>query len=98
MGMGDKFKEKPAYEPYHNRVRCDVTGYVFPSISVRKCRNEAVCKRYGAEGDCNVSIYVCRMCKHAIKYEFHGGVSCELDRKVPSGTSGKLGRHSERNP
>jgi len=63
-------------------VRCDVTGKYFYPSSVRKCRDAAVIKRYGVGGEANVSVYVCRNCKHAIKYKFHGGLGCELERSV----------------
>lgn len=76
MGMGDK-KETP-YRPKYEPVRCDVTGKMFHYSSVRKCRDEAVIRRYGVGGEANVCVWVCMKCKHAIHYKLHGGVGCGL--------------------
>ena len=77
MGQGDK---KTPYRPSYEPVRCDVTGKMFRSSMVRKCRDEAVVKRYGVGGEVNVCMWVCAKCKHAVRYEFHGGISCGLDK------------------
>lgn len=92
MGQGDK---KAPYEPERGRKRCDVTGRMFPSTCVRQCHNEAVCKRYGVGGICNVCIYICMQCRHAIKYEFFGGVGCELEQNIQKSSAGNVGGHSE---
>lgn len=81
MEMGDK---KTPYQPKYEPIRCDVSGKLFRALSVRECHDEAVIRRYGVGGKCNVSLWVCRKCKHAIHYQFHGGLGCELDKRVPS--------------
>lgn len=75
----------------NDRIRCDVTGKVFYPSSVRKCLDGAVIKRYGVGGVANVSVYVCAKCKHAIHYKWHGGLGCELERSVQTGTQGNVG-------
>ena len=82
MGMGDRFKQKAPYSPTNGSTRCDVTGKTFSSSLIRKCNDEAVIRRYGTGGVCNVSVWVCTRCKHAIRYKFHGGLGCELDRQL----------------
>lgn len=82
MGMGDKFRDKPAYEPYRTPVRCDVSGYMFTTTNTRRCRDGGIIARYGHGGVCHVSVWVCRRCRHAVKHEFHGGLSCELERQL----------------
>lgn len=79
MGQGDK---KEPYQPFRKSVRCDVTGKMFSSISVRRCHDEAVISRYGLNGEANVCYYVCVKCRHAVHYDFHGGLGCELDGKL----------------
>ena len=64
-----------------SKIRCDVTGYTFPAVSVQECPSPAVVKKYGVGGKANVCIYVCRKCKHAIHYEFFGGISCGLKQQ-----------------
>lgn len=61
-----------------SKIRCDVTGYTFPAVSVQECPSPAVVKKYGVGGKANVCIYVCRKCKHAIPCEFFGGLRCGL--------------------
>ena len=80
--MGDKYKEKTPYKPHTEPVRCDVSGRVFSSSLVRKCRDSAVISQYGVGGEANVSIWICRKCKHAIAYKLHGGLGCELEQQV----------------
>lgn len=63
-------------------IRCDVTGRMFYPSIVSECKDPAVVKRYGVGGVCHVSIYVCMKCKHAVRYEFHGGISCGLEKGV----------------
>ena len=79
MGMGDI---KRPYKPTYGKVRCDVSGYMFSPISVRECKDPNVIKRYGTGGKANVCVWVCAKCKHAVRYQFHGGLGCELDRNV----------------
>lgn len=67
------------------KTRCDVTGYTFPNISVQECPSPAVIKKYGVGGKANVSIYVCRKCKHVIPCEFFGGIKCGLKENKPVG-------------
>ena len=86
--MGDKFKEKAPYQPPSVPVRCDVTGKVFSSSMIRKCRDNAVIRRYGVGGEVNVRVWACRRCKHAIRFQFHGGLGCELDNSVQTGRKG----------
>ena len=63
-------------------VRCDVSGMYFHPCAIRKCNDAAVIKRYATGGVVNVSVWVCRRCKHAIHYKLHGGLGCEFDRHV----------------
>jgi len=71
----------------NNRVRCDVTGYTFPAVSVQECPEPAVIRRYGTGGQADVSIWVCRKCKHAIHYQFFGGIRCGLKEQNGTDTS-----------
>ena len=86
MGMGDV---KEPYVPRYGSVRCDVSGLMFASCMVRDCKDPAVIKRYGTGGVAKVSVYVCRKCRHAIHYKFHGGLGCELD--IPKRGTGDVG-------
>lgn len=79
MGMGDK---KIPYQPSSKPVRCDVSQKMFYHGCVRKCRDEAVTRRYGVGGEANVSVWVCARCRHAVRYPFHGGLGCELERNI----------------
>ena len=79
MGMGDKFKDATPYEPPRTPVRCDVTGRMFTHSNTRRCCDRAVTARYGHGGQCTVSVWVCRMCSHAVRYKWHGGLGCELE-------------------
>ena len=92
MGMGDSLNKIP-YRPESKPIRCDITRKQFYHGCVRKCRDEAVVRRYGVGGECNVSVWVCGRCRHAVRYPFHGGLGCELDRPIPEGEKDKLGRH-----
>ena len=88
MGMGDV---KLPYEPPRKPIRCDVSGKIFTASMVRKCHEEAVVRRYGTGGEANVSVWICRKCKHAIHYKFHGGLGCELERKLQTSKNSQLG-------
>lgn len=79
MGMGDV---KQPYKPTYGKVRCDVSGLMFSSNIVRECHEPSVMKRYSTGGVVHVSVWVCAKCKHAVRYQFHGGLGCELDRNV----------------
>ena len=82
MGMGDS---KAPYEPPKSKIRCDVSGFLFPSVSVRECREQHVVARYGTGGKVNVSVWVCKKCRYCTTYPMHGGISCGLDNKLPTG-------------
>lgn len=62
------------------KVRCDVSGYIFSESNTRRCREPAVVKRYGTGGVAHVSVWVCNRCRHAVHYPMHGGLGCELER------------------
>ena len=91
MGMGDR---KEPFVPVYEAVRDDVLGKRFPPYAVRACPDPAVIKRYATGGVANVSIYVCRKCKHAITFQHHGGVGCGLERELQMRTSGHVGGDS----
>ena len=69
-----------------DRIRCDVTGKMFRPSQIRQCRHAAVVRKYGTGGIVNVSVFVCNKCPHAIRYKWHGGLGCELERSVSQGT------------
>ena len=68
-----------------DKIRCDVSGYSFSSISVRECPEPNVIRRYGSGGVAHVSVYVCRKCRYAIPCKFFGGLTCALDQKAQKG-------------
>lgn len=73
MGMGDTpIKYTPSYKP----IRDDVIGKSFASCMIRSCPEPNVIKRYGTGGKANVSVWTCKKCRYAVRYKFHGGVSC----------------------
>ena len=76
MGMGDKPK---AFSPHHNTLRDDVIGRAFADCLMRSCPEPHVIKRYGTGGVANVSVYVCRKCRHHIDEKWFGGVRCGYD-------------------
>lgn len=61
---------------------CSVTGKRFTMSMLRQCRDPAVVKRYGVGGKCLVSYYACQKCRHAVKFEWHGGIACGLEKRV----------------
>lgn len=73
MGMGEK---KIPFVPRHEPVLCDVTLKRFGAMTVHQCKEPSVVSRYGTGGIANVSIYVCKKCKYAKKYEMHGAIGC----------------------
>ena len=75
----------------NDRVRCDISGKMFHPSSTRRCLDGAVIRKYGTGGIVNVSVWVCNKCHHAIHYKFHGGLGCELERKLQTGTQGNVG-------
>lgn len=79
MGQGDR---KPKYTPPYEPVRDDVCGKMFRSDIVRSCPEPHVIKRYGVGGVANVSVWTCKRCKYRIEYKWHGGLGCELDKRV----------------
>ena len=78
MGYGDSLK-KTAYQPVGSPIRCDVSGMYFHPCAIRKCPDEAVVRRYGVGGVANVSVWICRKCRNAVIYKYHGGVRCVLE-------------------
>lgn len=73
MGMGDKKKE---FKPSYGTTICDVSHLEFADSMIVQCPHPAVQERYGFNGLCNVSIYICRKCKFKKTYPMHGGISC----------------------
>lgn len=57
-------------------MRDDVIGKEFCEISVRKCPEPHVIKRYGTGGVAHVSVWTCRRCRYVKTYKWHGGVGC----------------------
>ena len=83
MGMGDK--QEP-YKPKYFPIRCDVTGKLFPPISVRLCKEPHVVKKYGVGGVCNVSVLICKRCRYGERHDLCDAWRCVygLDEKLPS--------------
>lgn len=79
MGMGDRPK---AYTPSYAPILCDVTGKMFAPCAIQQCHEPHVVKRYGTGGVCNVSIYVCRKCKHKLTFQNCGAIGCGYKEKV----------------
>lgn len=79
MGMGD---QKEPYRPSYAPVRCDVTGKMFPPISVRECPEPHVIKRYGLGGKCNVSVLICKKCKYGKRDDLCDGWGCVYGLEV----------------
>lgn len=73
MEMGDS---KPSFEPKYKAIRDDVIGKEFYAGCMRSCPHPKVIERYGVGGVCNVSVYVCRKCRHHIDEKMFGGVRC----------------------
>jgi hypothetical protein len=73
MGMGDS---KPRFEPKYKPIRDDVLGKEFYAGCMRSCPHPKVIERYGVGGKANVSVYVCRKCRHHIDEKWFGGVRC----------------------
>ena len=88
VGQGDK---KIPYRPDSKPVRCDISGKTFYHGAIRECRDEAVTRRYGVGGVAHVSVWVCRKCRHAIQYKYHGGLGCELETGIPERKTGNVG-------
>lgn len=83
--MGDK---KQLYTPKYAPTRDDVNGKMFGSGMMRECPEPHVQKKFGVGGVANVSVWTCRICKYAVKHEFHGGLSCGYGMGVPPGKTG----------
>ena len=43
----------------------DIKGRQYPDVSVRPCPHPAVIKKYGFNGHCNVSVWVCKKCNYS---------------------------------
>lgn len=76
MGMGEI---KPRFEPKYKPIMDDVLGKEFYAGCMRSCPHPRVIERYGVGGVCNVSVYVCRKCRHHIDEKWFGGVRCGYD-------------------
>lgn len=76
MVMGDS---KPRFEPRYKPIRDDVLGKEFYAGCMRSCPHPKVIERYGVGGKANVSVYVCRKCRHHIDEKWFGGVRCGYD-------------------
>ena len=76
MGMGDS---NPRFTPKYNPIRDDVLGKEFYAGCMRSCPHPKVIERYGVGGVCNVSVYVCKKCRHHIDEKWFGGVRCGYD-------------------
>lgn len=73
MGMGDK---PIPFVPSDRKIRDDVIGKSFASVSMRSCPHPKVISKYGVGGVANVSVYTCRKCRFVIKEKLFGGVRC----------------------
>lgn len=71
MGMGDS---KPRFEPERKPIRDDVLGLNLYAGCMRSCPHPKVIERYGVGGKANVSVYVCKKCRHHIDEKWFGGV------------------------
>ena len=76
MGMGDS---KLRFEPKYKPIMDDVLGKEFYAGCMRSCPHQKVIERYGVGGVCNVSVYVCKKCRHHIDEKWFGGVRCGYD-------------------
>ena len=75
-------KQKPTKPPF---MRCDVTGREYHSCMVRECFHPQVLRRYGKNGKANVSIYVCRKCRHKVTVPDCGMLGCSYNRSSDIG-------------
>ena len=73
MGMGEK---KQPYTPLHPSIRDDVLGLRFANVLMRECKEPAMMDQYATGGVVNVSIYVCKKCKYARRFKYHGAIGC----------------------
>ena len=60
----------------------DVLKQKFPEVCVRECPHPMIQKKYGKNGIVHVSWYCCTKCKFAVKYKYHGGISCSYGKEV----------------
>lgn len=74
MGMGDKPQTFtiPTAPVFDNVLRV-----AFAGCAMRPCPHPAVQKKYGMGGECNVSVYVCRGCKFAVRHRLFAGYICD---------------------
>ena len=85
MGMGDI---KHPFEPNLYKVRDEVIGKSFPTVSVRPCPHPNVIKRYGIGGVANVAIWTCKRCKFATYCKFGELVGCSYGLELHTAEEG----------
>ena len=77
MGMGDT---PQAYRPDHKPVVCAVTRLRFAGCMMRPCPHPTVQQRYGK--GCNVSVYVCKKCRHGERHPLFDGYACTYSKTM----------------
>lgn len=77
--MGDI---KQPFEPNHYKVRDEVIGKSFPTVSVRPCPHPNVIKRYGVGGVANVSVWTCQKCRFGMRSKYGGLWGCDYELEL----------------
>ena len=85
--MADDRTLQKRYEEFDRRpdelVGDAVIGHQFYKSTMRECPHPAVRKRHTTIlGQCFVSTWTCKRCRHAITFPYHGGVACGYEQKT----------------